>query len=199
MGKLQVWGASSLLAFRAKPRTSLPAVRQTVRTIVKGPPKDTNVTDPKVDILRRTLYPANLRNRESPTGAWRPNVGRCLQRAIPSVQAHETIERAWRLHKRHIRRGRMAEIERKFNCMKEAMEALRELDTRLYLEANKEEDPRQKSDAEKELLKNIKGSEKRAIESRIRGLFPRELRIPTDTPPTSGWKYDWNPILRPLA
>jgi large subunit ribosomal protein L40 len=193
--------STSLLALRAKPRLVLPTVHQTVRNAgtVKGPPKDQNVSDPKVETIRRALYPSNLRNRESPTGAWRPSVGRRLQRAIPSVQAHETIERAWRLHKRHIRRGREAEIERKFNCMKEAMETLRELDTKLYAEANKEEDPRKRSDAELEILKNVKGTQKRALESRIRGLFPRELRVPTDTPPANGWNYNWKPVIRPLA
>lgn len=161
--------------------------------------REQTVSDPKVEIIRRTLYPSNLRNRESPTGSWRPNVGRRLQRVIPSVQAHQTIERAWYLHQRHIRKGRDAESKRKFSCMKEAMETLRDLDTKLYMEANKEEDPRQRSQAELELLKTVKGAEKRALESRIRGLFPRELRIPTDTPPRDGWNHNWSPILRPLG
>lgn len=146
------------------------------------------MADPRVDIIRRTLYPANVRNRESPTGTWRSNVGRRLQRAIPSVQAHETIERAWLLHQRHVRRGRQAELERKFKCMREAMDTLYELDPKLYAEANKVEDPRVRTPQEVQLIKTLKGQEKKAIESRIRGLFPRELRIPSDTPSRDGWK-----------
>ena len=154
------------------------------------------VSDPKVEIIRRYLYPSNIRNRASPTGAWRSDVGRRIQRAIPSVQAHETIERAWLLHKRHVRRERQAELERKFACMTDAMETLRTLDKRLYAGANVEEDPRVRTEAEVELAKTLKGPEKKALESRIRGLFPRELRIPTDTPPRDGWNYQFKPLIQ---
>ena len=154
------------------------------------------VSDPKVEIIRRFLYPSNIRNRASPTGGWRPDVGRRIQRAIPSVQAHETIERAWLLHKRHIRREREAELQRKFDCMKTAMETLRKLDKRLYQGANVEEDPRARTETETELSKTLKGPEKKALESRVRGLFPRELRIPADTPPRNGWNYEFKPLIQ---
>jgi len=150
--------------------------------------------DPKNEIIRRALYPSNIRNGPSPTGTWRPDVGRRLQRAIPSVQAHDTIERAWFLHRRHVRRTRQAELERKFQCMQKAMEVLREVDPKLYSEANKEEDPRARSKAEAEFSKTLRVPERKALEARVRGLFPRELRIPTDTPPRDGWSYEWNPI-----
>ncbi|KAH9897942.1 hypothetical protein C8Q73DRAFT_378614 [Cubamyces lactineus] len=133
--------------------------------------------DPRNEIIRRALYPSNIRNRASPVGTWRPDVGRRLQRAIPSAQAHETIERAWFLHQRHVRRTRMAELQRKFESVQNAMETL--------------------SPAETELLKKLKGPEKKAVEARIRGLFPRELRIPTDTPPKNGWTYDFTPMSLP--
>ena len=86
-------------------------------------------------------------------------------------------------------------MERKFECMKKAMEKLRELDPKLFYEANKEEDPRGRSPQEAELYKTLRGAEKKAFESRIRGLFPRELRIPTDSPPRDGWTYDYTPII----
>ncbi|KAI0660532.1 hypothetical protein C8Q70DRAFT_913080 [Cubamyces menziesii] len=153
--------------------------------------------DSRNEIIRRALYPSNIRNRASPVGTWRPDVGRRLQRAIPSAQAHETIERAWFLHQRHVRRARMAELQRKFESVRNAMETLRQVAPNLYAEANKEEDPRARSPAEKELLKKLKGPEKKAVEARIRGLFPRELRIPTDTPPKNGWIYDFTPMSLP--
>lgn len=184
--------SSPLLALRQSHlplRVAQTSVRYAARSEVGG-------GDPRRDIIRRVLYPSNIRNKPSPTGTWRPDVGRRLQRAIPSVQAHETIERAWLLHQRHIRRGRQAELERKFECMKKAMETLRGLDPKLYAEANKEDDPRGRSPAEVELYKTLKGPERKALESRIRGLFPRELRIPTDTPPRGGWSYEYTPILR---
>lgn len=193
---------ASLALRAAQSKTPLRVAQTSVRYASEGDPrikKDAaSLGDPKIELIRRTLYPSNVRNRESPTGSWRPNVARRLQRAIPSVQAHETIERAWLLHQRHIRRGRQAELERKFKCMQEAMDTLYELDPKLFSEANKEEDPRVRSPQEIQLLKSLKGQEKKAIESRIRGLFPRELRMPSDTPSRDGWRYDWQPIIRPL-
>ena len=157
------------------------------------------VTDPKKEILRRVLYPANIRNRASPVGTWRPDIRRVLQRAIPSVQAHETIERAWLLHKRHTRWKRNAELERKFECMRKAMAELEVVDPRSFTEANRPEDPRTRSVVEVELAKTLRGPERRAVEARIRGLFPREMRPPPDTPSQTGWNYDWKPIIPPTV
>jgi large subunit ribosomal protein L40 len=154
--------------------------------------------DPKRETIRRVLYPANRRNRPSPVGTWRPDVARALQSAIPSVQAHETIERAWLLHKRHVRKEREAELARKFAKMEEAMDELYRLDSRLFLEANRSDDPRAKSAQEMELAKKLKMSEVKTLESRIPGLFPRELKVPTETPSRTGWNYEYKPFPRPL-
>lgn len=182
---------SSLLAVR---HSSHPL--RVFQTSVRYAARDTGAADPRSDIIRRVLYPSNLRNRASPTGGWRPDVARRLQRAIPSVQAHETIERAWLLHQRHIRRGRQAELDRKFQSMRTAMEKLHELEPKLYQAANELEDPRARSEEETELLQTMKGPEKKAAEARIRGLFPREIRVPTDTPSREGWNYTWTPPSR---
>ncbi|OSX67019.1 hypothetical protein POSPLADRAFT_1164299 [Postia placenta MAD-698-R-SB12] len=110
-------------------------------------------------------------------------------------QKRRKRRRAWLLHRRHLRRTRQAELERKFQCMQTAMETLRQVDPKLYLEANKEEDPRARSKAQAELAKTLRVPERKALESRVRGLFPRELRIPTDTPSRDGWNYDWTPVV----
>ncbi|KAI0783356.1 hypothetical protein C8Q75DRAFT_783784 [Abortiporus biennis] len=154
-------------------------------------------SDPRIDTIRQALYPSNIRNKPSPTGTWRPNVAQRLQRAIPSVQAHETIERAWFLHLRHIRRAREAELKRKFDSMQRAMTTLHEISPELWEAANKVEDPRVRSEKELETYKTLKGAARKAFDSRIRGLFPRELRIPTDTPPRDGWKYEVAALARP--
>ncbi|KAH7922864.1 hypothetical protein BV22DRAFT_1093911 [Leucogyrophana mollusca] len=187
---------SSSLLVPSSSRLSLRVSQTSVR--YAGRKAETTGGDPKKEILRRVLYPSNIRNKPSPTGTWRPDVGRALQRAIPSVQAHETIERAWLLHQRHLRKKREAELARKFECMRAAMEELEKIDSRLFMEANKQEDPRARSEAEVAALKNMSEPEKRAIESRPRGLFPRELRVPTDTPPKHGWAHEWRPFARPL-
>lgn len=158
--------------------------RNVVRRAGGGP-------DPQNDIIRRVLYPGNIRNKETPTGTWRPDVARALKKAIPSKQAHETIERAWLLRERHERWRKEEESARKFECMKKAMDELEELDPVLYKEANRVEDPRKLTLKETEALKSTRGTEKKAMEGRLPGLFPRELRIPTDTPSRTGWDYNW--------
>ncbi len=185
---------SSLLA----PRSLRLAVRSAKSPARSYASRNEATGDPKKEIIRKTLYPTNIRNRASPTGTWRPDVGRAVQHAIPSVQAHDTIERAWLLHKRHVRKQREAELDRKFACMEKAMEELERVDKSLYLAANKEEDPRARSAAETGLSRTLKTSEIRTLEARVRGLFPRELRIPSDTPPKDGWNHDWRPFPRPL-
>lgn len=154
--------------------------------------------DSKKEIIRKSLYPSNIRSRAAPTGTWRTDVGRALQHAIPSVQAHRTIERAWLLHQRHMRLRREEESARKFEAMRKAMDELQRVDERLYREANKQEDPRERSEVERQLAQSLKTTEIRTLEARIRGLFPRELRVPTDTPSREGWQYDYKPFPRPL-
>ena len=89
-------------------------------------------------------------------------------------------------------------MSRKFECMNKAMGVLRQLDLRLYMEANKKDDPRVRTPEEIQMCKTMKTSEIRAMESRIRGLFPRELSIPVDTPSRTGWKYEWKAFKRPI-
>lgn len=190
--------ASLLISSKAKVAGR---VSQTIRfyaTPSTGSRKPTETSDPKKDVIRRALYPANIRSRASPTGTWRPDVSRALTIAIPSVQAHNTIERAWLLHQRHIRKKRDAELARKFECMRRAMEELEKIDPRLYMEANKAEDPRGRTSAEIQEAANLSDLQKKVLDARIRGLFPRELRIPTETPSRTGWNYEWQPFPRPL-
>jgi large subunit ribosomal protein L40 len=153
-------------------------------------------TDPIKENIRKALYPPNVANKPSPTGAWRLDIARAIQIAIPSKQAHETIERAWLLYQRHRRWKREEELGRKYECMKAAMDELEKIDPKRFSEANRLEDPRQRRTAEVKLAKTLRGAEKKVLESRLPGLFPRELRVPTDTPPRDGWKYDWMPGIR---
>ncbi|KAH7886182.1 hypothetical protein F5I97DRAFT_1223570 [Phlebopus sp. FC_14] len=172
--------------------------RQLSQTSVRYVTTGASDANAKREVLRRMLYPRNIRSGPSPTGTWRPDVARALQRAIPSPQAHETIERAWKLYQRHLRKKRDAELQRKFECMRRAMAELEDIDPMLFKEANKREDPRARSATEVEALRDIGTLERKAIESRVRGLFPRELKVPTDTPSKEGWTYDWQPFGRPL-
>ncbi|KAI0035109.1 hypothetical protein K488DRAFT_83316 [Vararia minispora EC-137] len=183
--------ASRLFVSSCAPRLSSPAAH----TLVRYASRKEAVVDPVKETIRRTLYPPNIRNRASPTGTWRPDVAQALQIAIPSRQAHETIERAWKLHLRHVRKKREAELQRKFECMRRAMDELARIDVTLFEEANRLLDPRHRKEGELEWLKSLKLPQKRAFESRLPGLFPRELRPPTDTPSRDGWKYEFTPVI----
>lgn len=159
--------------------------------------------DDKVAVIRRALYPPNVRNKASPTGSWRPNTLRALWKSIPTRQVHEIIERGYKLYLRHQRQNRQAEIESKFQRMKEAMTELAALDMRLAIEANRVEDPRKRTEEEMHILKNTRGVERviaeAKIEGRITGLFPRELKLPVDTPSKEGWNHVWKTPVAPNA
>lgn len=157
------------------------------RVSVRNVGRKTPGVDPQVTAMRRALYPSNIRHKETPTGTWRPDVAQALRRSIPSAEVHDTIERAWLLRERHLRWRRNSESTRKFECMRKAMVELEKLDPMLFREANRVEDPRELSDAKDEPTKKQKGGRR----GRLSGLFPMEMRLPTDTPSRTGWNYDW--------
>jgi large subunit ribosomal protein L40 len=166
------------------------------RVSVRHSGRRETAVDPAKGNLHKALYPPNVDNKPTPTGTWRLDVARAIQIAVPSKQAHETIERAWLLYQRHERWKREEELARKYQCMTRAMDELEKIDPHLFKEANRSEDPRQRGIAETVSGKTLRGVEKKALESRLPGLFPRELRVPTDTPARSGWNYDFKPIGR---
>lgn len=183
------------LLFRP-PRLSLlpqPSLLIPSTTAVRNASSRRTAIDPKLEIIRHALYPPNVRNKPTPTGAWRPDALRALRKAIPSIQAHEIIERAFKLYIRHKRQRRQAELERKFECMRSAMVELERVSPRLAHGANMQDDPRARTEEEMTVLRTLRGTERMAAEGRIRGLFPREMRIPTDTPSRDGWNYEWRP------
>lgn len=144
-----------------------------------------NQADPRLAPLKKAFNPLS-RN-------YRQNLQVALHRVIPSVEAHETIERAWKLRSRHKREETLAELDAMHARMQEAVEELRGVDARLFQWATVPRDQRRLIKPEAEALKGTKGSVRKALEARIEGLFPRELRVPTDTPSVNGWDYDWKP------
>src|SRR5258708_1902739 len=72
---------STTVVCSTRPRVQLKVLHATARTYAS--PSDQS-GDPKQQIIRRALYPSNVRSQSTPTGTWRPDVGRALQRAIPS-------------------------------------------------------------------------------------------------------------------
>lgn len=145
----------------------------------------TNSADPRLAPLKKAFNPLS-RN-------YRQDLQLALHRVIPSVEAHETIERAWQLHQRHKREEKLVELSAMHARMEEAVQELEQVDQRLYHWATVPRDQRRLIKPEAEALRGTKGSVRKALEARIEGLFPRELRVPTDTPSTNGWDYDWKP------
>ncbi|CAE6489904.1 unnamed protein product [Rhizoctonia solani] len=164
----------------------------------RGGRPDITPPDPRNDIIRRTLYPERTPNitglASSPTGVHRADVELAIERAIPSAEAHETIERAWKLYQRQAREQREAELRRKYESMKRAVEVLKELDAVSYAEAARGVDSRRLSEAEREKMKEMKRGARKKAESRVEGLFPREMRMPTDTPSRNGWNHGWTAL-----
>lgn len=149
-----------------------------------------NSADTRLAPLKKAFNPLSRNYRQD-------DVSLALHRSIPSVEAHETIERAWKLHERHQRESRLAELSALHNRMKEAVEALKETHGALFHWATVPRDVRRVTKAEMEALKGTKGPVRRALEAKIEGLFPREMRVPTETPSLKGWNYDWTPPKAP--
>ncbi|KAH7106997.1 hypothetical protein BKA62DRAFT_224455 [Auriculariales sp. MPI-PUGE-AT-0066] len=165
-------------------------------TFVRHARRQANEGDPKKRIIQRMLYPRNAPRGESPVGTYRPDATLALRRAIKNNEVHETVERAWLLHQRHQRQARLAELQTKWTSMNRAMEELCLFDRELYDQVNVHEDPRVRLPEQEVQLKQLKGPERQFIEGRIRGLFPREMRMPTSTPSRAGWDHAWrSPIV----
>ncbi|KAG9019304.1 hypothetical protein FRB90_004017 [Tulasnella sp. 427] len=146
----------------------------------------------KDEALKKLLYPRLIgKPRVNPVGVHRREVNRALRRVVRSAEAHETIERAWQLHKRELRESREAELQRKCESMRNAMDKLKEVDRRLYDLAAAKVDPRGILPDDAEEVKQLRGPAQKFHAARVQGLFPREMWIPTDTPKKDGWNYDW--------
>lgn len=106
-------------------------------------------------------------------------------------EAHETIERAWKLFQREKRAKHAAALEAKLAAMVDACEELdrvtsgegagRHVFERAMARA---------SFSPPENIKGKKGSEARFLEVRLEGMWPRESWVPTETR-GKGWNYEW--------
>lgn len=94
-----------------------------------------------------------------------------LNKAIPNVEVHETIMRAWQLHQRKARETRESEMNARYESMQEALEELKNTSTFLFREAT-----------EVSKFNTVRGTKGEAgkqasIEGRIPGLFPRQMAV----------------------
>ncbi|KAK9470363.1 mitochondrial 54S ribosomal protein mL40 [Dipodascopsis tothii] len=89
---------------------------------------------------------------------------RLLKYSFEDLLRHRTVHRAWQLFQRKKRQARQVQLEQQYEKMKAACTELEKTDAFLFYEATVR--PRT-----------------------VR--FPREMRIPTETPPNKVWDHDW--------
>ncbi|KAK4705739.1 large subunit ribosomal protein L40, partial [Phenoliferia sp. Uapishka_3] len=125
--------------------------------------------DSRSDVIKKVLYESDPTD-ESRLAA--------LAKVVPSLEAHETITRAWALHTRQKREDHKAELARKYDAMRNAIDLLEETDKSLWDKA-----------VGGKKFQNV--DQKAATNARLDGLVPRELRVPMEHPGTNMWDAEW--------
>ncbi|KAI8138531.1 mitochondrial ribosomal protein L28-domain-containing protein [Fennellomyces sp. T-0311] len=134
-------------------RRQCPAFARRVRHASTGRPGENNAAsgDSRVELIRRVLFESPARE---PT----------IKLEGEALEQHETIERAWKLHKMRQREQKHQALERQFRSMHAAMSELEKTSDRLY---------------------------KGAIVKSRHITYPKQAKIPTETPSPQGWDYSY--------
>lgn len=149
-------------------------------------------SDTRTDTIRQTLYPPNahIPSSASPTGAYHPQYAERVEAVIVDSEAHETIERAWKLFQREKRESQSTILTAKFNAMKEACEELDKVTEGTERRYVFERAMARPSYSPPEEIRGKKGSEARFLETRLEGMVPREAWVPVESR-GKGWNYEW--------
>ncbi|CAO1624171.1 unnamed protein product [Jaminaea pallidilutea] len=160
--------------------------------------------DPRGDAIRRMMYPAETDAIANRKKAKKPET---LEEALPyGPEVHETIDRAWKLYQREQREEFEEDLRVKRERMREAVADLAKTNKRLYRAATYRVAPTKRSPTEQAMLVDLgivsgqgaKGPKmspspeqrrhaRNLMGRRLEGLFPREVRVPTNTPPKKIW------------
>ena len=62
------------MSFALRAARESPAPLRVAQTSVRYARREAGQADPRIELIRRTLYPSNIRNKENPIGSWRPGV-----------------------------------------------------------------------------------------------------------------------------
>lgn len=185
-----------MLTLASSSRNTLPRLARAAST--GGPPvAHAAPNDSKLDMIRATLYPAEgvQPNSASPLGTRHAKYADRLRQILPSEEAHETVERAWALYRRHERAARDRKLRAKYNAMVEACEELDKLtqngDRSVYDRAM----VRMNHGVAAQQIVTAHMGQKKSLrsqwaEARPAGLVPREAWVPTETR-GKGWNYAW--------
>ncbi|WVR06818.1 hypothetical protein IAU60_003854 [Kwoniella sp. DSM 27419] len=166
-------------------------------------------SDSRSDLLRQALYPSDsyAPTSSSPTGAYHHDHLARLQSVIPNEEAYETIERAWQLHQRTLRQQRQRALSVKYRSMVEACDELEAITSpSVYPDGVEAKEGKggmyhrivyehatadiRQAERKGEQPRGKKTVEQRWKETRVEGLVPREMWVPTETR-GKGWNYEW--------
>lgn len=160
------------------------------RAYASGPPsgfKGNNelITDNKSEQLLQMLYPINVpqppTNRTSPSIPHRDDVQKSVDAVFPGEEVHDTITRAFNVLQRAEQDARTKDLENRDLRLREALSRLEDTHFELW----------EKAVARPQKISTAKVGKKKAQTMRIPGLFPRDLRAPTETPRNVVWNHDW--------
>ncbi|GAA97469.1 uncharacterized protein L969DRAFT_91348 [Mixia osmundae IAM 14324] len=142
-----------------------------------------STSDPRVEQLKKQVFagqsdPLTSRSQEHERLEK-------LASVVPSIEAHETIERAWQLVKRQKREAAQEMLERQYASMQRALSELETVSPSLYRAAI--------SQAKLDNTSTLKGDEgaRLSLEGRIPNLFPRQTKVPSASVGDQVWDSSW--------
>ena len=149
-------------------------------------------SDKRISAIRDILYGETTIPSHMPTGL--PSIDSPASSSTPRQEIDtsqikpikDTIERAWAVKKMDEKAAIMEEVRRKYGAMRKAMETLQQMDARLFegavannkIERGTSMYPVNPSDS---IVDGVQDGQAVLV-------FPRRLRVPTETPPINGWK-----------
>ncbi|TPX31732.1 hypothetical protein SmJEL517_g05003 [Synchytrium microbalum] len=143
-----------------------------------------DVTDKRVAAIRDILYAETTKPTHMPHGL-------PPQMDVAHIKpVKDTIERAWAVKKMDEKHAIVDEVKRKYTAMRKAMEALQSIDSRLFEGAvanNRIERGTNLHPATSTPDNTTAEGDAQSPQPVL--VFPRRLRVPTETPPIKGWKY----------
>ncbi|KAH9812221.1 hypothetical protein DFH28DRAFT_1062217 [Melampsora americana] len=154
----------------------------------KGGSKTTTSSGPdRTDVIRKMLYEQKEEESERL---------KRLTSIVPTPEIHETIHRAWQIRLRERRERLSKRLSSQYESIDKSLEELRISNLTLYLKTIKD------SDGGILKLENTGSRTKEGLNGtgKLIGLFPRQMRIPTESSPLDGkvWDHDWKNPINPL-
>ncbi|KAK3049153.1 hypothetical protein LTR09_009572 [Extremus antarcticus] len=163
------WAARGCLAQQAQPKASFSSTEQRQKRN-KGQQK----RDPRIKLIRY-----HLQHGLTP---------RPLRFSRTRYLRHWTIHRAWQLHQRQIKHAQEQTLERQYNSMRDACEALRLIDNH-GLTAEDRVRLGEPPEEGKEMGRLFRIA---MLKNGVWDGVPIEYgRIQTDSPPREGWNHGW--------